>query len=370
MTESEPAETGDNFVTPEQHAREQTRRLESPRGPLMIASCQSGAYLASQVFNQYQEILLRLGAAQDGIYLESVDGQFSDGETVVRLEQDPGGFDVYLFQTLFDPKSGGCVDHNYLAFFIAARAFREWGANYVTAVLPYLAYARQDKSTHFEREPAAANLLADLSIEAGIDRMVTWHPHSPQVQGFYDQVPVVRLEPHSFFVEAFRQFAGREDAILVAPDAGASGFVTRIARELRLNAAIASKYRPRHEEAVIHEVIGDFHGKTVAIILDDMISSGGTVYALVQELVANKGIGEVFLGVSHNLCLDLAGERLEDLHANYGLRQLVVTNTISQTEAFRALPYLTEYDLSPVFSRVINRIHYNRPFANPPAFPP
>ena len=148
------------------------------------------------------------------------------------------------------------------------------GANYVTAVLPYLAYARQDKPTRFEREPSIANLLADLSVEAGIDRLVTWHPHSPKVQGFYDQVPVVRLESHSFFVEVYRRFARRGDVILVAPDAGASGFVTRIARELNLNAAIASKYRPRPEEAVIHEVIGDFTGKTIAIVLDDMISRG------------------------------------------------------------------------------------------------
>ena len=96
-----------------------------------------------------------------------------------------------------------------------------------------------------------------------------------------------------------------------------------------------------------------------------MISSGGTVFAVVQELVAKEGISEVYIGVSHNLCMDLAGERLEAMHANFGLRQLVVTNSIPQTPAFKALPFLVEYDLSPVLSRVINRIHYNRPSPDP-----
>ena len=76
------------------------------------------------MYHQYQEILSQLGAAQDGLYLENVDRQFSDTETVVRLEQDPGGFDVYLFQALLNPRSGTCIDHNYLAFLIAARTFR------------------------------------------------------------------------------------------------------------------------------------------------------------------------------------------------------------------------------------------------------
>jgi ribose-phosphate pyrophosphokinase len=365
MSKKKPAGSENPFLTPEQYALEQARRLESPRGPLMVASCRSGAQMASLVFDRYQEALSQLDAVHDGVLLQDIDNQFSDTETFVRLEKDPSGYDVYLFQALLDPGSGASIDHNYLAFLIAARTFREWGANYVTAVLPYLAYARQDKPTRFERESTTANLLADLSVQAGIDRLVTWHPHSPQVQGFYDQVPVLRLEPHSFFVEQFRDFAGREDAILVAPDAGASKYVIRIARELRLKAAIASKYRPRQEEAVIHEVIGDFAGKKTAIILDDMISSGGTVFAVVQELVAKKGISEVYIGVSHNLCMDLAGERLEIMHADFGLRQLVVTNSIPQTGAFKALPFLVEHDLSPVFSRVINRLHYNRPHADP-----
>lgn len=317
--------------------------------------------MAGRVVERLRAALSEAKPGEDPVYLEQVDGQFSDSETYARLGQDVSGGDVYLFQALLDPVSGRSVDQNYMAFLIAARALREWGANHVTAVLPYLAYARQDKPTADEREPATANLMADLSIAAGIDRLVTWHPHGPQIQGFYDSIPVVKLDALSFFVEVFGRFKGREDVLVIAPDAGATKFVTKIARELKLNAAIASKYRPRPEVAEIQEVIGDFNGKRTAIILDDMISSGGTIQALIKDLVEKKGIREIYLGASHNLCLPSAREKLSDLMENEGLREVVVTNSIPQTGAFRALPNYTVHDISGVLSQAILHIHANRP---------
>jgi ribose-phosphate pyrophosphokinase len=98
----------------------------------------------------------------------------------------------------------------------------------------------------------------------------------------------------------------------------------------------------------------------VAIVLDDMISSGSTVYALVRRLVEQKDMQEVFLCVSHNLCTEAAYERLLNLHADYHLQEVIVTNSIPQTEAFRVLPFVTVRCLSATLSRTINRIHYNR----------
>jgi ribose-phosphate pyrophosphokinase len=337
-------------------------RAESPRGPLLVAGCRSGAYLARKVFDSYRESLGEpLPGEQEPMFLGGMDGEFSDTETFVRLAIDVNGYDVYLFQALLDPASGRPVDHNYMAFLIAVRALREWGANQVTAVLPYLAYARQDKPTRFEREPTTANLMADLSIEAGISRLITWHPHSEQVQGFYNHIPVMRLESLSVFLEAFHAFRNREDVILVAPDAGAAKFVTHTARQMGVGAAIASKYRPRPEEVVINEVIGNFTGKRVAIVLDDMISSGGSVHSLVKELVQEKGIQEVHIGVSHNLCRSIALERLLDLHQNYALKSAVWTNSIPQTEEFEKLSFLRVLDISDDIALAINRIHYNLP---------
>jgi ribose-phosphate pyrophosphokinase len=218
------------------------------RGGVVIAACRSADYVAREVARQYkaQEAMdARSGAP---VYLDNIDLQFSDGETCVRLDRSVKGCDAFLIQALLDPTSERCVDENYMAFLVAARALREWGAEHVTAVLPYLAYARQDKPSRGQREPTTAKLTADLAIEAGIDRLVTWHPHSPRVSGFYDRVSVDILDPLPLFVAEFNRFWSRDDVIVVAPDAGAYELVKRFSQALNLKSAVASKRRPRPEE--------------------------------------------------------------------------------------------------------------------------
>jgi ribose-phosphate pyrophosphokinase len=348
------------FFTPEWFAREQGKRMAPPRGRLVIASCTSGTELASDVAERYRELLGKHGS-EDGIFsLYDVDFRFENSETCVRLARHVGGYDVFLFQSLVDPISGADVDHNYMAFLIAARTFREHGAHHVTAVLPYLAYSRQDKPTEFEREPTTARLMADLAVAAGIDRVIAWHPHCGQLHGFYGDVPVTFLSALSMFKEVFCRFEGRDDVIAVAPDAGASNFVLHFCRALKLTGAIASKFRPSPDESVITQIVGDFARKKVAIILDDELSTGGTVHALVRRLHEDYGIEEVYCAMSHNRCLAEARERLIHMHEKYGLRQVIVTNSIPQTPAFLELPFLSAEPLAEVLSRTINRIHYDR----------
>lgn len=330
----------------------------SPRGRLLIASCCSGSYLADEVVKRYTELSSEAGKKEDILYLKNIDKRFSDSETCVRLEKHVGGADVFLFQALYDPTSDLTVDQNYMAFLIAARAFREHGAFHITGILPYLAYARQDKPTKFMREPTTARLMADLSIAAGIDRQIVWDPHCGQIKGFYGSIPVNMLESLTLFLQEFERFKGRQDVIAVAPDVGASKFVTHFGRALNLKCAIASKYRPQPEEVVISEIIGDLANKKIAIVLDDMISGGGTISSLVRKLVKEKGIEEVYVGVSHNLCVNNACERLIDLHQNYNLKQVVITNSIPQTKDFQELKFVSVRSLADPLARTINRIHY------------
>ena len=360
MIGQEMARSEVGFITPERFAMQQAERVESPRGGLLISSCHSASYLVDKVLARCQELLVEAGSRGHVRHLDGVDFQFSDSETCARLDADVSGYDVFLFQALYAPGSGRSVDQNYMALLTAARAFREWGANYVTAVVPYLAYARQDKPTKSKREPTTAQLMADITIEAGISRVVTWHPHTSQVHGFYGGVPVDALDPLPLFVQAFDRFEGRDDVIVVAPDAGASKLVTSFGRALNLPCAIASKYRPRREVAVITEIIGDFSGRRTAIVLDDMISSGGTIEAAVEKLAKGIGIERIYIGVSHNLCRDVALERIRYLHDECNLREVIVTNSIPQTETFERLPFTSVKCLSDALIRVINRIHYNR----------
>jgi ribose-phosphate pyrophosphokinase len=339
-------------------------RTESFRGRLLIASCRSGSQLAQKVVKYYEQNLA--DGIGDVLFMPDIDENFSDTETNVRLDLDVNGFDVFLFQSLYDPTSNRSVDQNYMALLIAVRTLREWGANHVTAILPYLAYSRQDKPTGFTREPTTAKLMADLSVEAGIDRLITWHPHLDQIRGFYSRVPVNILDSTHLFEYEYHSFAGRDDVIVVAPDLGASKFITNLARQLNLKSAIAAKYRPRAEEAAISEILGDFKGKRIAIIVDDIISSGGTISALIEHLVKDKGIEEVHLGVSHYLCMEKARERLNDLRAEVTLKNLVATDSIPQPEACLIDGFLQVRSISGPISEVIRRVHHNRSVTETP----
>jgi ribose-phosphate pyrophosphokinase len=355
-----PKEDGKHFFTAANVSGEQDRGTESSRGRLLISSCRSGTYLAKSVSEHYGKLHSEYDHGHVIPFLGDIDFQFSDSETCVRLEEDVSGSDIFLFQALYDPGSGRSVDENYMALMLAAKTFQTWGARHITAVVPYLAYARQDKPTWFRREPTTAKLMADLGMEAGIGRLVTWHPHCNQIQGFYGDITVDILDSLAFFTEEFSRFQSRDDVLVIAPDAGASKFVTYFGRRLGLKCAIASKFRPRPEEAQVSEIIGDFSGKKTAIVLDDMIGSGGTVHELIKKVVGEHDVEEVCLGVSHNLCMAKAMERLLELHENYHLKEVIVTESIPQTEDFAGLPFLKVRSLADTITRVINRIHYNR----------
>ncbi len=335
---------------------------ESSRGRLLIASLRSGLPLASEVVQRYEE-----GGESDFkvLHVPAIDSNFSDTETSVSLEMDVNGFDVFLFQALYDPTAGRSVDQNYVAFLMAARTMIEWGAAQVTAVLPYLAYARQDKPTTGRREPTAAKLMADFTTEAGAGRVITFHPHLAQIRGFYGRIPVNILDSMPIWLESFERFAGRPDVVAVAPDAGASKFVTNFARSLGLRSAIAAKFRPHPEEAVIAEVIGDLNDKRCAIIIDDMISSGGTIYQLARKLVEDYGITEIYVGAAHNLCMEKARLRLLELHEQGYLREVITTDSIPQSQSFRELPFLQVRSLAEKFYRAIRSIHHNRSLEEP-----
>jgi ribose-phosphate pyrophosphokinase len=360
MTNQTIRQSSDTFFTPEWlFERAQTDSVSS-HGSLLVSSCQSGQILASRVSDRYQDLLERQGSESGIRVMHGIDFQFSDSETCVDLDFDITGDDVYLFQSLHNPRAQQGVDHYLMAFLIAVRTFREWGANRVTGVLPYLAYSRQEKPTQFKRQPTTAKLIADLCAAAGMDQLITFHSHMDTLPAFYTSIPVYEIPPLAIFGEAFKEFKGREDVILIAPDTGASKYVKRLGRKLDLDVGMAIKFRPEAERAVISQIIGDFHGKSKAIIIDDMIATGGTVHALSRVLIEDKNIPEIHVGVSHNLCLPQAYQRMRDLQNQGILKDFMVTNSIPQSQDYLNLASLKVLDLADIFARLINRIHYNR----------
>ena len=333
---------------------------EFGRGGLVIASCCSGTYMARKVIAHYRSEFQQKTGESDPVEMLDVDSHFPDSETRVRLDRHVSGRDVFLFQALCNPVSDTVIDENTMAFLIAARALREHGARHITALLPYLAYARQDKPSKFKREPTTARLMADLSIQSGIDQLVCWHPHSGQIHGFYGDTPIHLLDPVSMFVEICSRFKSRDDVIAVAPDAGASKLVTHFSRALEVSSAVASKLRTGPREIQITQIMGDFRGKRTAIVLDDIVSSGGTVFELIRQLIDDGRVEEVILCASHNLCMKDAHERFATLHERYSLAEVKVTDSIPQTERFCSLPFFSVHTLSETLSKVIHRLHHER----------
>ena len=330
------------------------------RGRLLLASCGSGIVLAQKSYEYYQYCVEAKKGKKTIQTLMPVDRRFSDGEAGIRLEEHVRGADVFLFQSLSDPISAASVDDNFMSFFIALRAFRDSGANRITGVLPYLGYARQDKPTDYMREPVTARLIADFCGIAGMNQLLTWAPHSVQ-QGLYGAVKVDALDAQSLLASEFSRFASREDVIIVAPDQGATKLNTKIADILNLSYALAEKHRPKPGVAKIANIVGNFSDKTTVLIFDDMIASAGTMVALIEKIIQDyPQIKNVHIGVSHNLCLEPAYEGLLRLYNNGYLRDVVVTNSIPQTDRFLSLPFFKVLCLSQILAHAINRIHYNR----------
>lgn len=341
------------FGVPDDGAVRGFAETSTARGRLVIASCRAAGYLSDPIaqafFNQPK--------AHHPTYLRDIDFSFSDSETCVRLKEHVGGADVFLLQTLLDPRDATSINHNYLAFLIAARAFREHGALHVTGILPYMAYARQDKPTRYKREPTTARLMADLSDAAGLDRVITWHPHSPQLRGFYGKTPMDMLDPSRVFADELARFRGRSDSIVIAPDAGAAKLCSHVASLLSLPYAVAAKTRvsPTHVET--SDLMGAFSGKKKGIIIDDIMSSGGTLHALFERIAKSTSISETTLLLSHNACNPHAREILEEMNKRFGLTRVLVTDSMPQTQTFTSLPFFETKSLSKILSSVINRVH-------------
>src|SRR5690606_10940432 len=138
--------------------------------------------------------------------------QWRDGETRVKLEENVRGSDVFVIQSMSNP-----TNHHIMEMLIMIDAIRRASAARVTAVIPYFAYAKQEKKTS-GREPISASLLANLLVTSGVDRVLTLDLHAPAIEGFFD-VPVDHLRAIPLLASAFRDL-DIENLVAVSPDAG------------------------------------------------------------------------------------------------------------------------------------------------------
>jgi ribose-phosphate pyrophosphokinase len=276
--------------------------------------------------------------------------RFPDGECHVQIRASVRGHDVYVVQPTVPP-----VEANLLELLLLADACRRAGADRLTAVMPYFGYARQDRRAS-GRESVAARLIADLIRAAGIDRVVAVDLHSPSLEGFFS-LPLEHLTAVPLLAEALRGPELGSNCVVVAPDLGAARLADRYAHLLGFPVAIVHKTRMSGREVAVRGVTGDVAGRQ-PLIVDDMISTGGTVAAAAGALVAAGSLPVAAVAATHGLFSGDAAERL----AAIGAKRVVVTDSVSPPPDLR-LP-VEVVSVAPMLARAIRNLHENRSLAD------
>jgi ribose-phosphate pyrophosphokinase len=266
--------------------------------------------------------------------------RFKDGEICVKIEENIRGKDVFIIQSTCMP-----VNENLMELLITLDALRRASPRRITAVIPYYGYARQDRKDQ-PRVPITAKLVANLLVTAGANRILTIDLHAPQIQGFFD-IPVDHLFAAPVIIKYLKE-KNFKKPVIVAPDVGSVKMARAFAKRLPGDLAIVDKRRESPEKVEMVHVIGDVKG-CEAIIVDDLISTGGTMVEAANALL-NNGAEVVYGCCTHAV---LAGDAIEKL-TNSKLKEIIITDTIPQTNLPSKFTVLT---VSELLGEAIKSIH-------------
>jgi ribose-phosphate pyrophosphokinase len=275
--------------------------------------------------------------------------RFPDGEVQVQIREDVRGHDVYLVQPTGPP-----VDAHLVELLLLADSCRRGGAARVTAVVPYFGYARQDRRAR-AGEPVGGRVIAELLGVGGITRVVAVDLHTAALEGFL-AVPLEHLSAVPLLAEALRP-AVRPDTVVVAPDLGAVKLAERYARAFDRPVAIVHKTRLTGQDVAVRSLVGDVRDRA-PLIVDDMISTGGTIEAAVRAVLAAGAVPEVTVAASHGLFVGPAADRLRSLTVG----RFVVTDSVVVPGG---LPLTLEVArLAPLLAEAIAALHGEQPLGH------
>lgn len=272
--------------------------------------------------------------------------KFSDGEIYCRILESVRGCDVYIIQ----PTSQD-ANHNLMELLIMVDALKRSSPDKITAVVPYFGYCRQDKKTK-AREPITSKLVANIIETAGVDRIMIFDLHVPQVQGFFD-IPSDNFDLIPQFLEYILSKKFRE-IVIVSPDAGGASRARSFAKVLNAPIAIIDKRRPQPNVAEVQNVIGNVKGK-VAFIVDDLVDTAGSITEG-ASILKKFGAKEVYAIATHGVLSGPAIERIKKSE----LKELVITNTISLPDE-KKLAKIKVISIGPILAETIRRSHQGLP---------
>lgn len=266
--------------------------------------------------------------------------RFPDGEVGVELRETVRRKDVFLIQSTAPP-----VNDHVMELLACADACRRASAAQIIAVIPYFGYARADKR-HGKREPISARLVADLLQTAGIDHVVTVDLHASQIEGFF-AIPVDNLSAVAVLCDAIKRILPPA-TVVVSPDAGRLPMATEYAARLNTSVVLLHKTRVTGADARVTHLVGDVRGRP-CLIVDDMISTGGTIAEAVRMLVKAGAEHKIFVAATHGLLLKGARAKL----TVEPVANVLVTDTIQQPgESWPGVQFVS---VAPVIAEAIRR---------------
>ena len=271
-------------------------------------------------------------------------GRFSDGEIMVEVAENVRGRDVFILQSLCAP-----TNDNLMELLIIADALRRASAARITAVIPYMGYARQDRRPRSARVPITAKVVAGMISASGIHRTLTVDLHADQIQGFFD-MPLDNVYASPVLLGDIWKHK-YERQIVVSPDVGGVVRARAVAKRLDdTDLAIIDKRRPTANESEVVNIIGAVEGRT-CVIVDDMVDTAGT---LCNASLALKEFGatRVVAYCTHPV---LSGAALKNISAS-SLDELVVTDTIPLSENAVQCDRIRQLSVAGMLAESIRRI--------------
>ena len=286
-----------------------------------------------------------------GIPLSKIDlSRFADGEIGVNLEETVRGHHVFLIQPTSTP-----VNENIMELLITIDAMKRASAKNINVVMPYYGYSRQDRKSK-SRQPISAKLIANLIEVAGATRVLAMDLHASQIQGFFD-IPIDNFRAMPLLVEYFTSKNFNDEIVIVSPDHGGAVRARNMGESMNAPIAIIDKRRPAPNVAEVMGIVGDVDGK-IAIIVDDMIDTAGTITSAAQALI-DAGAKKVYACCTHPIFSKPAIDRIN----NSVLEEVVCTNTI-QLPLNKKSPIIVQLSIANLIAKGILNIIYDRPLSS------
>ena len=304
------------------------KTVEKASSLVKLVSGQATRYLAEEIATSFGQPLGDVTISR-----------FSDGEFQPSLDESVRGCDVFIIQSTFAPSD------NLLELLMVIDATKRASAHYITAVIPYFGFSRQDRKDK-PRVPIASKMVANLLTAAGVTRIMTLDLHAPQIQGFFD-IPVDHLEAATVFIP-YIEALNLPNLTIAAPDMGGTHRAIGYAKYFNVEMVICDKHRKRANEIASMTVIGDVEGKDI-VIIDDLVDTAGTL-TKAAELLFDKGANSVRAFCTHPVLSGEAYERIE--HSR--LTELVVCNTIPLK---RTSPKIRVISVADLFAKAIHAVY-------------